>query len=277
MQPDEQTIAEADARFIEWMHLNLSHAAQHFAEVMTLLPGDAVSPSNQLQAAVDLPDAWWAQLRHTIDILRATPTIRVYADQARSCELIRNAFGTDLHVQEWETVHGDLHWENLLAPDFGLLDWEMWGLGPAGTDAATLLLYSLLVPEIAERVHDTFADVLDSEAGRQAQLTVAARLMSRIDSGDNPELAEPPAPTRRWSRRHPRPQVTGYRGGSLRTNIRSPCRPPPSQPALTSCRRSSARIRPSGCTDRSRSASTPDHRTGRTADRTCSVRTALDE
>lgn len=161
------------------------------AEMMTLLPGQSISTTNQLHAPVDLPEDWWVQLRRSIDVLRVTPTDRTYTSQTRVTERAVAAFGIDLPIQRWETVHGDLHWENLLAPRFGLLDWEMWGRGPAGTDAATLLLCSLLVPEVATRVHHTFADVLDTPHGRQAQLAVAARLRSRIAGGDFPELAEP--------------------------------------------------------------------------------------
>lgn len=172
---------------LEWDEQNWR---QQRAEVLTLLPGSAISPTNQLQCDVDLPDFWWTELRRSIDVLRATPTERAYTDQPRISERTREAFGGELHVEMWETVHGDLHWENLRAPYFGLLDWELWGRGPAGTDAATLLLYSLLVPQVAERVHHTFADQLDTEAGRIAQLAVAARLLCRIAGGDFPELAE---------------------------------------------------------------------------------------
>jgi hypothetical protein len=173
---------------VEW---NEQNWRRQRAEVMALLPGRAISPTNQLHAAVDLPEDWWAELRRSIDVLRGTPTDRMYTSQARVSERAVATFGEDLPIQQWETVHGDLHWENLLAPRFGLLDWEMWGRGPAGTDAATLLLYSLLVPEIAKRVHHTFADLLDTPHGRQAQLAVAGRLLSRIAGGDYPDLAEP--------------------------------------------------------------------------------------
>lgn len=57
--------------------------------------------------------------------------------------------------------------------------------------AATLLSYSLLVPDVAERVHHTFSDVLDTDTGRLAQLYAAARLLHRIDKGDHPDLAAP--------------------------------------------------------------------------------------
>lgn len=65
------------------------------------------------------------------------------------------------------------------------------GPSPAGTDAATLLCYSLLVPEVAETVRELFADSLDTATGRVAQLYVVARLLRRIDGGDYPELAAP--------------------------------------------------------------------------------------
>ena len=72
---------------------------------------------------------------------------------------------------------------------FGLLDWEWWGRGPAGTDAASLLCYSLLVPEMVERVRSVFGDVLESESGRLAQLYVVSRLFRRMGMGDHPDLA----------------------------------------------------------------------------------------
>jgi hypothetical protein len=76
-------------------------------------------------------------------------------------------------------------------PRFGLLDWELWGRGPAGTDAATLHCYSLLVPAIANKIHAMFADALNSPAGRVSQLYVIARMLRRVDDGDYPDLAEP--------------------------------------------------------------------------------------
>ena len=261
-------LRETDARFRQWMHDNLSHAADHFgltiagqarlgwldrsisapvqaagrrlwlrvvsedkqwisgdfwtgnldasvfttlpkpqvldlyeweewrqqrAELMTLAPGSPCSPTDTLRCAIDLPDQWWTELRSTIEAVAATPTERVHADQALVTGRIQQHFGNSVNpvVRQWETVHGDLHWANLMGPGFTLLDWELWGRGPAGTDAATLLCYSLLVPETAERVHDTFADVLNTDVGQLAQLYVAARLLHRIDKGDHTDLAAP--------------------------------------------------------------------------------------
>jgi aminoglycoside phosphotransferase (APT) family kinase protein len=78
-------------------------------------------------------------------------------------------------------VHGDLHWNNLLRPELGVLDWEGWGRGPAGTDAATLLHASVLAPATYRVVRSVFAEVLDSPTGRVAQLYAAARLLHRVE------------------------------------------------------------------------------------------------
>ncbi|MFC3894489.1 aminoglycoside phosphotransferase [Lentzea rhizosphaerae] len=146
---------------------------QQRAELMTLMPGSPCSVTEALR----MPDEWWIDLRRTTDVIAATPTDRVNTDQGEVSGRIQHHYGNSVNptVHQWETAHGKLHWANLMAPDFGLLDWQQWGRAPAGTDAATLLCDSLVVPELAERVRDVFADVLDSDAGQLAQLHVAAR------------------------------------------------------------------------------------------------------
>jgi hypothetical protein len=163
------------------------------AEVMTVVPGEPCSADDVLQTTVELPAGWWAELRASVDRLRHTPTDRINTDQERIDRRVRMVFGprVQVRVDQWETVHGDLHWHNLHSPELGLVDWELWGRGPAGADAATLLCYSLLVPQSAERVQATFADVLDTPAGRTAQVVAAARLLARAADGDHPELVGP--------------------------------------------------------------------------------------
>lgn len=163
------------------------------AEVLTLLPGRPCSPVNAPRANIHLPPTWWAALRRALSTLSAVSTPRVNAAQDRITDRIHAAFGdhVDTEVHEWETVHGDLHWNNLLHPEFGLLDWEGWGRGPLGLDAATLYCYSLLAPATAKAVHALFHDVLNSPSGRIAQLYAAARLQHRIALGDHPALEEP--------------------------------------------------------------------------------------
>lgn len=163
------------------------------AEVMTLMPGEPCSPSDVLNARPHVTSEWWSELRRSTDELATQQTNRTHADQDKVSRRISERFGAevDTTVTEWETVHGDLHWANLLCPNLAVLDWELWGRGPAGTDAATLLCYSLRVPSALVTIRETFADKLDGLTGRVAQLYVIARLLRRIDGGDYPELREP--------------------------------------------------------------------------------------
>jgi hypothetical protein len=160
------------------------------ADVMTMLPGRPCSPTDVLRCEPDLPDAWWSDLRRSLDAIRKHPTTR-FAERGRASRRVRDVFGADLRVQEFETVHGDLHWSNMVGPEFGLLDWEMWGQGPAGMDAASLYLTAVLVPSVARQVHDVFADVLDSPTGRAAQIHVAAAVLDRaLRESQYTELAD---------------------------------------------------------------------------------------
>lgn len=265
-----QTVADADAQFMEWMRRNLANAADHFgvrvigrpvygwrlrsigaraasahgprwlrvvsefpqwthgdfwtgnldantipgiskpevldsfewsegewrrqrAEISTILTGTACSSSDVLREDPQLPDEWWQSLRHAVYRLRATPTTRVSTDETKIQGRVRQAFAGDfaVEVNTWETVHGDLHWANLHRDGFGILDWESWGRGPAGLDPATLYCYSLLVPPIAARVREVFADMLNTPAGRTAQIAAAARLLVRATDGDFPDLVTP--------------------------------------------------------------------------------------
>src|SRR5690606_29083409 len=92
---------------------------------------------------------------------------------------------------EWCTSHGDLHWANLFAPDFALVDWEGWGVAPAGSDIAGLYLHSLLVPDVADTIVARFPEVFVSASGRVGLLLHAARMLARAMAGEYPELIDP--------------------------------------------------------------------------------------
>jgi len=161
------------------------------AEVMTLIPGHPCSPTDILQLrGPDLPKRWWLELRRSLEAVAATPTRRECVSSDQLADRL-NRFGvkTELGTVRWETVHGDLHWANLFQPQFAIIDWEWWGRGPVGLDAATLYCYSLLMPATARQVHHTFRDVFSSPHGAIAQLYACSRLLSRAERGDHPQLS----------------------------------------------------------------------------------------
>jgi len=147
-----------------------------------------------LRGPPNLPDPWWSQLRVALARLANVNTSRFMAPVGQREGRVRQVFGDRvadaMRPQRWETAHGDLHWANVLGPDLVIIDWELWGRAPAGTDAATLYLFSLPAPETAAQVHDVFADVLGSRHGRIALVGVAARILYRARLGDFPDLAD---------------------------------------------------------------------------------------
>ncbi|MFJ6018062.1 phosphotransferase [Nocardiopsis alba] len=161
------------------------------AEAATLLPGDVLSTTRFLHERPEAGELWWSDLRDALDRLAEQDTDRVAVDQETITRRLLVFFGDaiDPTVTRWTTAHGDLHWNNLLGPDLGVLDWELWGSGPAGLDAATLYCHSLTHPETAGRVRRVFADLLDTPDGVRAQLFVITRLLLRIERGDDPATA----------------------------------------------------------------------------------------
>ncbi|MFI1825328.1 aminoglycoside phosphotransferase [Streptomyces sp. NPDC020412] len=161
------------------------------AEMMTFTNGTPCSPTDTAPPGLDPPGAWWDGLGQALQVLSHTATDRVSTDQGKVDRRVRAAFGegVDVRIQRWETVHGDLHWANLFDP-LAIVDWELWGRGPAGTDVATLYCYSLTNPGLARKVRDHFP-VLDTPDGHRAQLYASARLLHRSELGDHPQLTQP--------------------------------------------------------------------------------------
>jgi hypothetical protein len=163
------------------------------AEVMTYIPAHPCSPTPELRQGIELPYGWWGDLRQGLHRLADVPTDRQAVTQEQVSRRLRIFFGDriDTRFDRWTTAHADLHWANLTAPDFTVLDWEMWGRAPYGYDAATLYCHTLLQPDIARTVHETFADVLDTPDGIRAQLFVITRMLFRADRGDYLDLVIP--------------------------------------------------------------------------------------
>jgi hypothetical protein len=163
------------------------------AEVMTYVAERPVSATPELHEDPGLPGSWWTSLRSSLDALSGHATARLHLSQQDVTRRLRQYFADriDPVVDFWVTAHNDLHWNNLTRPGCYLLDWEGWGMAPAGYDAATLYCHSLLVPEVAARVYAEFAAELATPDGVRSQLLAVARMLDRSGHGDYPDLVVP--------------------------------------------------------------------------------------
>lgn len=161
-------------------------------EVHTYIPDRPLSTDMVLDPESSLSDVWLNHLRAALDSIAEHPAPRHGLDLDDINHGLLAFFG--VHLDEatitWTTAHCDLHWGNVTAPTLTILDWETWGRAPAGYDAATLYLTSLLDPN-CPRIYQAFATLLDTQAGRCATLCAAVRLLRFIDSGEMTSLARP--------------------------------------------------------------------------------------
>ncbi|MFF3468691.1 phosphotransferase [Streptomyces sp. NPDC001984] len=165
-----------------------SNGYAYQAELHQYVDETVCSPSPVLHTDLDPPTAWWDSLRTDLEYVSSVSTDRVAVRQEwvdRSVPRFLNTPGP--RITDWTTAHGDLHTANLTSATPYLLDWEGFGLAPAGYDAAMLLAYSLLVPGFAQHLRDAFP-VLKSEPGRVAQIIVITELLQSASRGDHPEL-----------------------------------------------------------------------------------------
>ncbi|ETA02154.1 hypothetical protein CcI6DRAFT_02329 [Frankia sp. CcI6] len=165
------------------------------ADETTLVSFSIVSSTPEIRNdSPGLSDAWWSDLRESLAALARHRTTRVGVRQDLINRRIREFAGDaiDSSVDEWTTAHADVHWANLTAPTLVLLDWEGWGLGPRGLDAATLWVFSLLAPPVAEKVSHEFSEDLSSRSGKIAQLFMCVELLKMVrDFGDHPDMEKP--------------------------------------------------------------------------------------
>ncbi|MGY4394740.1 hypothetical protein [Streptomyces virginiae] len=175
--------------FRDWVEEGLRFRA----ELSTFVEDGPVSVTPELQGTVRLSDSWWKGLEMSLDAVATTATDRVSVRQDlvnRRLEWISGG-RIDPAIAVWKASHGDLHWANLTAPACVLLDWEGWGLAPAGWDVAVLRAYSLLQPSVAAEITDRFSGLLTGAGGRQVQLFAVAELLMAGSRGDHPELTPP--------------------------------------------------------------------------------------
>lgn len=164
------------------------------ADVFERVRARPVSPEPHLEQAPAVTEGWWGQLRSACDAIAASGGAGPGRPRRMVARWVHHLAGPGIDTAGtvWAPAHGDLHWANLLAaPDLVVTDWEGYSLAPRGLDAAMLLIYSLGHPPSAARVRDLFADVLDGESGRVAQVYAAAEVLSAVDNGFHPHLEAP--------------------------------------------------------------------------------------
>jgi hypothetical protein len=154
-------------------------------------PRCTTSGTTFLRAAPELDEAWWSRLRASLDALRTVSTTRRairqrYLDVAMRRQL---PFVVGTTVGRWSAAHADLHWANVTTPEFALVDWERWGLAPAGWDIAMLHVFSLLVPGVAAEIRRRFAAEFADPATVLAELGVIAWLLDTRTDEDIDALA----------------------------------------------------------------------------------------
>ncbi|MER5440822.1 hypothetical protein [Streptomyces sp. NPDC002790] len=145
-----------------------------------------------LKREVDLPNAWWQDLKQALADASKTPTSRVAVRQGWVDKSFTRFLGIPpVQITATQTGHGDLHWANLTGPPVVLLDWEGWGRMPVGFDVGVLHAYSLTCPGTAHRIRQEFHGVLDSPEGRVGELVAVGQLLQVVDRGGHPELGTP--------------------------------------------------------------------------------------
>ncbi|QKW19398.1 hypothetical protein HUT16_10235 [Kitasatospora sp. NA04385] len=166
----------------------------YLAELYDPVPHRTVTVDGPvLRDEPDLDAAWWLGLAGALDSVAGVRTGRVAVRQEYLDRAMPQFLGAavDSRAPAWSTAHGDLHWANLTAPSLSILDWEGWGLAPAGFDAAMLHAYSLLVPETAAQVRHQLGHLLHTPAGRFSELAAITMLLQTVQRGDNLDLEKP--------------------------------------------------------------------------------------
>lgn len=165
---------------------------QYRAELYEYIDAAPVASTPVLVTQAHLPQRWWAGLRDALDTVGTVSTDRYTTEQEYLDWAMPEFLGVrlDTSVPAWATAHGDLHWANISGPRLLIFDWEGWGLAPVGYDAAMLHSCTLLVPETAQCVRNELAHVLDTPAGRFAELVAITELLHGTTRGDNLHLAE---------------------------------------------------------------------------------------
>lgn len=146
---------------------------------------------HKLKENVAISDSYLMQLKMALASLRLVTTDRVNTryDLVRRRVLERWEINVEYSECHWETIHGDLHWQNVAGPCLEIVDWEGWGIGLQHQDLAMLIAFSAADGDLVERLRANFRDVIISKNLALAEMFVTAELLRMAENyGDHPEL-----------------------------------------------------------------------------------------
>ena len=170
---------------------------EYRAELFEYLPLDTCTDGGHfLTDELDVSDQWWTTLRAALTELAAVEVEtdrhavgQEYLDREMAVRLGRPEIPT--RVQRWTLAHGDLHFGNITRKGPVLMDWETWGLAPAGHDAAHLVTCAVQAPATCARAREELAEFLEGPEGRFAELAVITETLHIIENGYHPEAEQP--------------------------------------------------------------------------------------
>lgn len=127
-----------------------------------------------------------SRIRHTLEVIRQTPSMSVFYAPQKISRWISDEFGADraTAASEWTSAHCDFHWGNILSDGRQIIDWDMFSLAPRGFDVASILLFSAADRHLFARLYAALAHLLDGDSARMATLFAAARILRlmRLDA-----------------------------------------------------------------------------------------------
>lgn len=163
-----------------WRCLVMNHVDERVLSEKPTLSADAV-----------LPKGWASRVYSSLEEIAEETTDRVGVRQDLVTRRIAEQFGPNAPtlVQSWVVGHNDLHFANLTGETAWILDWESWGLVPAGFDAAWLYCNSLANRRASQAIYEMFEPLLACSTGWLSLLFSAAELkrMYRLH-GEYPEI-----------------------------------------------------------------------------------------
>lgn len=181
-------------------HAWRSGSTEWALEIYPLARGHVLSrnmtPPPELET--HLSQSWWSDLSCRLRGIATWPTARTAVTQELVSRRLAQALpGIDPNrfvVERWAAGHADLHWQNL-TDQCEILDWEAWGLVPAGFDVATLWTFSLGSPSLALKVLNELAG--DARGSRDFRISMAFMLVEVLRmaerSNEYAPLREPAA------------------------------------------------------------------------------------